>query len=376
MLQFCKNCFTPSTRPRITFNEHGICNACQWAEDKKNIDWEKRQKFFGSLCDKYRGNGNTPDVIVPWSGGKDSIYVAYKMLDFGMTPLLMTVIPALETEIGKWNRRNICKDFRKLEINLKEDKYRSLAKKYFVEDGRPKHPWECAIQATILKQATELHIPLIVYGEEGEMEYGGSQRERNRWNKPVDIKYLSEYYWQGGKVDWTLPTHEQFRDLYFTQWSRFENWQPYKHADFAVCKGMRTEPVRNIGTFTGTAQLSDKLQDLHAYLMFVKFGFGRCTSDVAIAIRDGWTNQEEGLEWIEAYDGEFPNKFMEEYLEYFDMKYDEFSNTIAKFADNKILERATMAGATHIWSLKEWVGKWRRKGTPNELVSPNRFNIN
>ena len=378
MIEFCSMCYTPSTRPRITFHEHNgkrICNACLWSIQKKEINWEKRKRQFGLICDRYRGNGKDPDVIVPWSGGKDSIYVAYKMLEFGMTPLLITVIPHLETPLGEWNRKNLCKDFQKMEINLKEDKYRDLAKKYFIEDGRPKHPWECAISATILKQAVELGIPLIIYGEEGEQEYGGSQREKDRWNKPVDLKYLSKFYWQDGKCDWKIPSYEQFRDLFFTQWSRFENGQPYKHADFAILKGMRTEPVRNIGTFTGTAQLSDYLQDLHAYMMFVKFGFGRCTSDVAIAIRDGWTDEIEGLEWIEAYDGEAPNKYLDKYLEYFGMTYQEFSDTIAKFADKSILNQVNLPNATHVWNLKEWVAKWRRKGTPQEMISPDRFNI-
>ena len=176
MIKFCKKCFVPSTRPRITFNEQGICNACDWSEEKKNINWDKRKRFFETLCDRYRGNGREADCIVPWSGGKDSIYVAYKMREFGMTPLLVTVLPHLETEIGEWNRKNMCKDFEHLEITLSEDKYRSLAKKYFIEDGRPKHPWETAISAVIINQAIKLGIPFIIYGEEGEQEYGGSSR--------------------------------------------------------------------------------------------------------------------------------------------------------------------------------------------------------
>ena len=375
MITFCKKCFVPSTRPRITFNSDGVCNACEWAEEKKDINWDKRQRFFGTICDKYRGNGRDTDCIVPWSGGKDSIYVAYRMRDFGMTPLLVTVLPHLETDIGKWNRQNMCKDFEHLEINLKEDKYRSLAKKYFIEDGRPKHPWETAISATIINQSVKLGIPFIIYGEEGEQEYGGSSREKDRWSRPVDLKYLMKYYYQDGKLDWQIPTREQFKDVFFTQWSRFEDWQPYKHADFAVAKGMRTIPVRNVGTFSATAQLSDKLQDLHAYLMFVKFGFGRATSDAAIAIRDGWCDRIEALEWIEVYDGEFPNKYMDEYLEYFNMTYREFSDVIARHADKSILSQVILPNATHIWSLIEWVARWRRKDTPQEMVSKDRFSF-
>jgi N-acetyl sugar amidotransferase len=350
MLKYCTKCWTPNTRPRITFNNEGVCNACQWAEEKKKVNWDKRHKFLEELCDKYRGNGNSPDVIVPWSGGKDSIHVAYKMREIAMTPILATLIPHLETKIGKWNRTHLCPDWEKVTINHDVELYRKFAKEAFVKHGRPKHPFVTGISSSILKFALKVNIPFIMYGEEGEQEYGGSSREKDRWSKPMDLKYLREFYYSGHNPDeyghiWKLPPFEQMKHLFSTQMSRFEDWRPSDHAHEAVLKGMRTNPVRNIGTFTGTAQLSDKLQDLHAYMMFVKFGFGRCTSDVGIGIREGWVNRDsDGLEWIEAYDGEFPNGYLQEILE----------------------------NIGYIWNLKEWAFKWRRKGTPVELISPNR----
>jgi len=369
MIKFCTECYTPSTRPRITFNSEGVCNACQWAKEKKTIDWDKRQRRFGEICDTFRGNGSQPDCIVPWSGGKDSIYVAYKMLDFGMKPLLMTVLPHLETEIGKWNRQHMCPSpkFEHLEIALNEDKYRSLAKKYFIEQGRPKHPWETAISAAVINQAHKMNIPFVIYGEEGEQEYGGDTGEKDKWSQPVTKDYLMQYYWQDN-LDWEIPPEGEFEKMFFTQWSRFENWSPTKHGNEAVARGMRTEPVRSIGTFTQINQLSDKLQNLHAYLMFVKFGFGRCTSDVAIGIRDGWIDKAEGLEWIETYDGELPNLDYGDYLDYFDMSDKEYIDTICKFGNKEIMENV---GA--VWYLKEWVANIRRKDSVQAMMNPKRY---
>ena len=39
---WCKICVVMSTRPRISFDERGFCSACQWAEEKKKLDWGKR----------------------------------------------------------------------------------------------------------------------------------------------------------------------------------------------------------------------------------------------------------------------------------------------------------------------------------------------
>jgi N-acetyl sugar amidotransferase len=358
----------PDTRPRITFNEEGKCNACSWSEEKNKIDWGARQKKFGEICDTYRGNGTSPDVVVPWSGGKDSIYVADKMKEFGMTPLLLHVRPHLPLLIGEWNYQNMRLGCELLEINLKEDKYRGLAKDYFISQGRPKHPWECAISAVVLNQAKKLNIPFVVYGEEGEAEYGGSNVGGD-WDKPVSEDYLREIYYQGNQLDWDMPTGKDFQSLFFTQYSRFENWSPSDHAHFAIAKGMRTEPVRNIGTFTGHSQNSDKLQDLHVYLMFLKFGFGRATSDASIALREGWTNKDETLEWIETYDGEFPSKYLQDYLDYFDMSYDEFMAVLDSHANMDIMSNDVPG----IWHLKFPICKQRRKGTLIELQSEKRY---
>ena len=45
-MKYCTNCLMPETRPRITFNENGICNACEWADKKK-------KKLIGNLGKKF-----------------------------------------------------------------------------------------------------------------------------------------------------------------------------------------------------------------------------------------------------------------------------------------------------------------------------------
>ena len=98
----------PSTRPRIQYNEKGVCNACQWAEEKKIIDWEKRWEQLESLCDKHRSrNKGRFDVIVPYSGGKNGAYIAYTLKHkLGMNPLCITIRPPMEDRIGLINIKN------------------------------------------------------------------------------------------------------------------------------------------------------------------------------------------------------------------------------------------------------------------------------
>ena len=76
---WCKNCTISNQRPRISFDEKGVCSACNFSKFKKNIDWRSREIELQKLCDKYRKNTGEYDVIVPCSGGKDGSFVAHQL---------------------------------------------------------------------------------------------------------------------------------------------------------------------------------------------------------------------------------------------------------------------------------------------------------
>ena len=104
-VKFCKKCTVSNQRPRITFDEHGVCSACNFAEYKRSkIDWDQREKELVDLCDRYRKSNGEYDVIVPCSGGKDGGFVAHQLkYKYGMNPLTVTWAPLKATEIGRKN---------------------------------------------------------------------------------------------------------------------------------------------------------------------------------------------------------------------------------------------------------------------------------
>ena len=108
-IKICKLCTTPSSRPRIIFDNNGVCNACNNSKEKKKIDWEKRRKEFEKICNNIKSTAiklnNQYDCIVPWSGGKDSTSIALKLkFEFGLRPLLVTNSPLIPNEVGTMNR--------------------------------------------------------------------------------------------------------------------------------------------------------------------------------------------------------------------------------------------------------------------------------
>ena len=136
--------------------------------------------------------------------------------------------------------------------------------------------------------------------------------------------------------------------LFATHWSNFENWDPLKHYKLAEKEcGYKALKHRSIGTFTNYAQLDDKLQELHAYMMQIKFGFGRAWSDACIEIRAGRMTREEGIKLTKKYDGEFPLEYLNDYLKFYEMTKKQFFNVVDSFRSEDIWKKVN--------------GKWKLK---------------
>lgn len=358
---WCKTCLNMSTRPRIEFNHEGRCNACVWSEEKKNIDWAPRQEELKVLVDKYRSsNGTGFDCVVPVSGGKDGSYVAYTLKHkYGMNPLAITVRPALSLELGDENLSNfINSGFNHIHISPNAKVMQKLNKLGFIEKGFPYYGWLIAIKTAVIQTAMNFNIPLIFYGEDGEVEYGGSTE--SKYNPLYNIEYMKRVYFEGGydKVFdiilgdkdvsvgdlafWRFPSDEQVKthDLAFTHWSYYEAWDSYRN--YVVAKehcGLKEKEEGTAGTFTNFAQNDQALYSLHAYLMYLKFGFGRATQDAGIEIRRGAMTREQALNLVMAYDNQYPHEFIDLYLEYYEMTKDEFDAVLDKYANKDLFEK-------------------------------------
>jgi len=353
---WCTNCLNMSTRPRITFDERGWCNACQWMEEKKTLDWSARWKELGEILKKYRSKTFGFDCVVPVSGGKDGSYVSYNLKHkYGMNILAITVTPALSLELGNTNLKNYIESgYNHIQINPDPEVMRILNRVGFIEKGFPYYGWLTAIQAAVVKLAVHLNISLIFYGEDGEVEYGGSTESKYR--AMYDIEYMRKIYLESGHEKvlkasglsdsqlyfFQFPTKEELKGkkLKITHWSYFEPWDPYRN--YLIAKehcGLTEATESSSGTFTNFAQNDQALYALHTYMMYLKFGFGRATQDTGIEIRRGSMTREQGVNLVRLYDGHYPEEFMETYLKYYQMSQYEFDSVLDKWVNINLFEK-------------------------------------
>lgn len=355
-IHWCTNCVMPSTRPRLTFDERGVCSACQWAEQKKNIiDWKKRWHELEALCERLRSKSSGFDIMVPCSGGKDGSYVNYKMKhELGMTPLALTIAIPAPLDVGEQNLKNfIAAGYDHIMITPNPQVTQAISKKAFVEQGMPLFGWQIALQTAILKAALHFNIPLIMYGEDGEVEYGGTTETKEQ--PAYDMRYAQQVYLSGHnpvselagfseqELYWFLfPPEEVVRKsgIMTAHWSYFEDWDPYAHYLLAKEKcGLQERPDASVGTYNNFAQTDTCLIDLHYYLMYLKFGFGRCSQDVGIDVRRGAMHRKQGIELVKVYDNQYPEPYIDAYLDYFHMTMKEFDAVLDRWANKDLFKK-------------------------------------
>lgn len=359
-LIFCQNCIMPSTRPRIEFDDRGFCNACVWAEEKQTqVDWDGRWRKLEELCDNYRKKEGF-DVLVGVSGGKDGSFVSHMLKHrLGMHPLCVTVTVPLSLPVGNENlRRFVDTGYDHIQVSPNPKIMHALNRIGLLEQGRPLYGWQIPLQVALLRVSLAFNIPFIMYGEDGEVEYGGSTESKNSWSySPAYAKRiylsgedpakklvaLSEKWADEDFTWWRFPEDEDLAKLdpRASHWSYFENWDPYEH--YLVAKehcGLLEREENSSGTYTNFAQTDTCLFDLHMYFAFLKFGFGRCTQDVGIDIRRGAMDRKQGIALARVYDWQPPPPhFIEQYLDYFQVTREEFDAILDYHANKSILAK-------------------------------------
>jgi len=401
-VKFCRRCVISNQRPNsaveykhtnetkkatIHFDEHGVCDACNFTERKKlHIDWEERDKQLRELCDKHRKHDGSYDCVVPGSGGKDSFYASHILkTKYGMHPLTVTWAPHVYTDWG-W------KNFQSW-VHAGHDNY------LMTPNGRVHrlltrlstellfHPFQAFMigqKALAPKMAMLFNIPLVFYGE-NEAEYGnpiGDADDAKRNQAYFSSEDQSKIFLGGVSVgDLTgqfgvdqsdlqayLPAKsnqlvEKNIEVHYLGY--YLKWHPQSCYYYAVEHGgFEASPERSPGTYSKYNSIDDRIDDFHYYTTGTKFGIGRASYDAAQEIRSNDISREEGVALVKRFDHEFPERFADEIFRYLSVPDKEFPEA-SKMFEQPIMDREYFRLLTdqfrspHLWVCENGIWKLR-----------------
>ena len=376
---FCKRCVMSNQRPAsipefthvrerrgaryMHIDEEGICDACRYAERKEQIDWAAREQELGRLLDQYRRDDGSHDCIVPGSGGKDSAYAAHILkYKYGMHPLTVTWPPMLYTDYGLRNFRNWIEIGGFDNITFKPNgRVHRLLTRLAIENLL--HPFQTFIlgQKNLApKIAIKYHIPLIFYGEP-EAEYGNpiaetqtSLRDTSYYAmrdlhgiclSGIPIPELMERYQLSlnDLMPYLPADHKELEtvEVEVRYLGYYLKWTPQEAYYYAVeHTGFQARPHRTEGTYSKYSSIDDRIDDLHYYTTHIKFGLGRASYDAAQEIRNKHLTREEGVALVRRFDGEFPERYFREVMDYLGIDPGRFLELCDEFRSPHLWKRA------------------------------------
>jgi N-acetyl sugar amidotransferase len=357
-IRYCRRCIMPDTKPDLFIDAEGVCNACRSYERRQAIDWTKRRQELLEILHRYRSvNRSNYDCIVPVSGGKDSTYQALKMLELGMNPLCVNSTTDQLSPIGRRNIENLKRlgvDF--IEVSPNPVVRRRINRLTLRQIGDISWSEHVAIFTIPVRVAVQFGIPLIIWGENSQNEYGGPAAAAD--SPVLTRRWLEEF---GGLlglrvadligqegiepqhlIQYTYPTDQDLARVGVTGLflGHYLPWDGYTNALLAQAHGFETHPHTIEGSVVNYENLDNIQTGIHDYFKFLKYAFGRATDLACMHVRRGRLSRSEALEIVKMHDGRFPWTYLgcpiEETLAEIEMDLDEFIRICDRFTNKKL----------------------------------------
>lgn len=303
---------------------------------------------------------------MPVSGGKDSTYQVQVMKQvYGMRPLAVTYRYADRTELGWRNLDNLRQlGVDHIDVAPAPETERRFIRKTLIEAGDPCIPDHMGIFSVALRTAINYRIPLIVWGENPQMEYGGTAADRAKPH--LDGDWLKRHGTLQGKraEDWAgpdlslgdlalyrSPTEPEFQAAklsslflgYYLRWDPLENYEAAQRVGF-----QKSSDGPKMGLYD-FADLDSTNMIVHHYIKRLKFGMTRLHDNISVEIRNGRMTREEGVRILETREERVPTPEITALCRYLDMPEAEFWATLEKFRN------------TSVWK-KDEKGRWQIPG--------------
>ena len=358
-MKICKRCIQPDSRPGIYFDENGICGACLWDQEKKNINWDLREKELFKIAEwAKKSTKSNYDCVIGVSGGKDSTKQAITARDkLGLRCLLVNYQPENISELGHKNIENLkIQGFDVISIRPNPKIMKLLIKHDFFKWLNPVKATEFALWSSTYIICDSFNIPLIIQGENPGLTLGARLSGVGTDSNCLNAEKLNTL--STGWEDYLEIDGVEEKDLFLFHYDRkslesknvkgiwlnyyLKEWSNYESATFSKKFGFQTRSIDtdpySIGTYLKEGSnpgtyfaLDTNLPQVNQLLKFIKLGFGQCMDQACYDILEGLLTRQQAFELVKEYDGKCSEKFIKQFCDYIEISLDEFWETANKF---------------------------------------------
>ncbi len=348
-MKYCLRCTYPANHPlNLTFDSRGVCSGCRVHEEKDALNWAERYEKLKELVGKYKNtSGSNYDCVVPVSGARDSYFIVHTVLKLGLRPLLVTYNKHYNTEVGI---RNLAYLRTLMGVDLMTQTVDPATVKKITRASLRRNGsmyWHCIAGQTVfpVQVAVRFKIPLIIWGahqgvdQVGMFSHTDEVEMTRKYRKDHDLMgYEAEdLVGMDGLTERDLELfkypHDKeiekmgVRGIYLNNYIRWDT--KAQHEQMIKEYGYEShEQTRTFDTYSDVDCFH--YSDIHDYIKFIKWGYGKASDHAAREIRLKRLTREEGIELVKNYEHKEP-KTLSMFLEWLGMSREEFDGLLGKY---------------------------------------------
>lgn len=359
-MRYCARCLYPENHPlHLTFDGEGVCSGCRVHEEKDILDWSERSQKLKNIFDHYRNkDGLNYDCVIPVSGARDSYFIVDVVRNvYGMHPLIVSYNKHYNTKRGIRNlaylRTLLGCDI--MMQTISPESVKKITRATIKKMGSIY--WHCLAGSTVypVQTAVRFKIPLIIWGAHQGIDQVGMFSHLDEVE--MTRKYRKEHDLMGFEAEDLLSedglTEKELRPFMYPSEKELEKvgvrgiylnnyirWDSKKQHEMMIQKyGYESaEQRRTFDTYNDVDCFN--YSDLHDYIKFIKWGYGKVIDHASREIRLKRLTREEGISFVKKYQDVKPDpKTIKLFMDWIEMDEKEFWTHIDNFRDPRIWEK-------------------------------------
>ena len=318
MLSRCPKCHYPTKHPFGLIVSEQECSGCFTHKEKDQIDWSVKAGELELTLKRFKKQQSKYDCVVPVVGDAEDYYTLSKVLELGLSPLVVCVNDYFKNDIGWHNLHNLITHFDVDSFVFNPDMrvYKDLVRTSLRKFDHMMLPFLQLHTSFPVHVAYERKIPLIVWGQNQAVEQVGKfshhdAAEMSRWSRRehdlfnVEVELLIG---NGAQVDerelnyYRYPNTQALsrRGVQGLYLSNYMRWDPLAQNQAMTQHGF--VPEANSSSFDVYERAGSSVYyHLHDILKLKRVGYRKVNDHVAREVRHGRLTSEQGRTVLEGY---------------------------------------------------------------------------